>query len=91
MGIVIKKESEENWIYNVSSNYVVVSGEFQDFKTFSKCGRVKEEDLCGLELEKEYKFYVYTDFDIIERISQVKHEDGFVYDDLFFRLKDGNI
>lgn len=47
-------------------------------------------NLCGLEIDKEYDFDCYEDFEIIKRISRVKHPNGLIYDDLYYKLKSKN-
>ncbi len=55
-----------------------------------KIGRIKE--LGDLNVEEEYpNLNCYTDFEVVERIPQVKHDNGLVYDDLTYKLKNNII
>jgi len=56
------------------------------FCYYMKVGKLKELD--GLEIDKEYPdLDCYKNFKVIKRISQVKHKNGLVYDDLTYKLK----
>jgi hypothetical protein len=92
MGIIIKELNGEYWLHSVSHTpvsplpftnpYLI-----KDFCYYSTVGRI--QDLGKLVVDKEYPFLDYIkDFDVVERISQVKHENGLVYDDLIYKLKD---
>jgi hypothetical protein len=51
-----------------------------------KIGKINE--LNGLNIDQEYPdLDCYKDFDVVERIPQVKHDNGLVYDDLTYKLK----
>lgn len=92
MGIIIKEINGEYWLHNVSHTPInptpyTKPDAIEDFCYYQSIGRMK--DLCGLKLEKEYfSLDCYKDFDVVEIISQVKHENGLVYDDLFYKLKE---
>jgi hypothetical protein len=50
--------------------------------------RGKLIDLDGLEIDKEYsELDSYKDFEIVERIEKVVHDNGLIYDDLIFKYK----
>ncbi len=66
-------------------------GNIQDFATWQKCGKVRDKNIGELKLNIEYDLDIWADFDIVDRDKQVKHEHGLVYDDLYFRLKEGII
>ena len=89
MGIIISKIKDEYWLQNVTHTPVNFTpftkpDAIEDFCYYTKIGKLK--DLCGLEVDKEYPgLDCHTDFEIIERISQVKHDDGLVYDDLTYK------
>ena len=82
MAIIIKQEKNKYWLYNLSHTPVNFTPftrpeAIEDFIMLMKVGELKE--LCGLELNKEYADLEWTrDFEIVERISQIKHEDGLV-------------
>jgi hypothetical protein len=45
-------------------------------------------NLDGLEIDKEYpELDSYKDFEIVERIEKVVHDNGLTYDDLIFKYK----
>ncbi len=55
-----------------------------------KIGRIKE--LGDLNVDEEYpNLNCYTDFEVVERIPQVKHDNGLVYDYLTYKLKNNII
>jgi hypothetical protein len=90
MGIIIKEENNEYWLYDITHTPVNFTpftnpDAIQDFSYSFKKGRIK--DLCGMELEKEYDLNIHEDFEIVDRIKQVKHDNGLVHDDLFYQLK----
>ena len=86
MSIIIKEIDGENWLFSVSHTPVNLRpfthpNDIQDCSYSLKIGRVKY--LCELELDKEYDLDCYEDFVEVERISQVKHSDGLIYDDRY--------
>jgi hypothetical protein len=89
MSITIKEIDNEYWLFNVSHTPVNLTpftdpNAIRDFLMLMRVGRIK--NLCGLELNKEYYYLDYNeDFEISERIEQIKHEDG-IYDELFYSL-----
>ena len=91
MGIIIRKVENEYFLESVSHTPINFTPftkpeAIQDFCYYMKIGRLKELD--GLEIDKEYPdLDCYKNFEVIERISQIKHENGLVYDDLTYRLK----
>ena len=91
MGIIIKKENDEYWLHSVSHTPINFTpftkpDAIQDFCYYMKIGKIKELD--GLNIDEEYSnLDCYNDFEVVERISQVKHENGLVYDDLTYKLK----
>lgn len=91
MGIIIRQIDEDYFIESVHHtpfNFTPFTNPdaIQDFCYYMKIGKLKKLD--GLELDKEYPYLdCYKDFDVIERIPQVEHENGLVYDDLIYELK----
>ena len=91
MGIIIKKENDGYWLHSVSHTPINFTpftkpDAIQDFCYYMKIGKIKELD--GLNIDEEYSnLDCYNDFEVVERISQVKHENGLVYDDLTYKLK----
>lgn len=91
MGIIIRKIENKYFLESVSHTPINFTPftkpeEIQDFCYYVKIGRLKELD--GLEIDKEYSnLDCYKDFEVVERISQVKHENGLVYDDLIYKFK----
>lgn len=91
MGIIIREEDSEYFLESVSHSPINFTPftkpeAIQDFCYYFKIGKLKE--LNGLEVDKEYpNLDCYKDFEVVERIEQVKHHNGLVYDDLIFKLK----
>lgn len=90
MGIIIRYIENEYLLESVSHTPFNLTPftkpeAIQDFCYYMNVGKIK--DLCGLEVDKEYDLDYRKDFDIVERISQVKHSNGLIYDDLTYRLK----
>jgi len=91
MGIIIKKVENEYFLESVSHTPIYFTSyptprPIQDFCCYMKIEKLKE--LNGLEIDKEYpELDCYNDFEVVERISQVKHENVLVYDDLTYKLK----
>lgn len=95
MGIIIKKENDEYWLHIVSHTPINFTPftkpeAIQDFCYYMKIGRIKE--LGDLNVDEEYpNLNCYTDFEVVERIPQVKHDNGLMYDDLTYKLKNNII
>lgn len=91
MGIIIKKEKDEYWLHSVSHTPINFTPftqpeAIQDFCYYMKIGKINEFN--GLNIDQEYiDLDCYKDFEVVERISQVKHDNGLVYDDLTYKLK----
>lgn len=90
MGIIIKKIDNDYCVHIVSHAYVNLTpftnpDAIQRFTTYMNSGKIK--DLSNLEVDTEYEEMDINDFEVVERISQVKHSNGLVYDDLTYRLK----
>lgn len=91
MGIIIRNINGEFHLENVSHSPINFTpftkpNLISDFVTYMKVGELKY--LGDLEIDKEYSdLDCYKDFEIVERIPQVKHDNGLVYDDLIFILK----
>jgi hypothetical protein len=91
MSIIIKKIDNENWLLHVMHQYINFTpftnpSAIEDIPIYMKVGRM--HGWSGLEIDKEYSDLDWTkDFYVVKRIPKVKHEDGLVYDDLFFKLK----
>jgi hypothetical protein len=91
MGIIIRKVENDYFLESVSHTPINFTPftqpeAIQDFCYYIKIGRLKELD--GLKIDKEYPdLDCYKNFEVVERISQVKHENGLVYDDLTYKLK----
>lgn len=91
MGIIIKIENNEYWLCDVihtPMNLTPFSNPkaIQDFVYYMKIGKIN--DLNGLNIWEEYpNLHLNTDFEIVERISQVKHDNGLVYDDITYKYK----
>lgn len=91
MGIIIKKEKDGYWLHSVSHtpiNFTLFTQPeaIQNFCYYMKIRKINEFN--GLNIDQEYiDLDCYKDFDVVERISQVKHDNGLVYDDLTYKLK----
>lgn len=94
MGIIIRNIDnkyylEDTWDTPFNVNPFTKPEEIQNVKMQMRVGELK--DLGGLEVDKEYPELDYSrDFEIIERVPQVMHENGLVYDDLTYKLKTMN-
>jgi len=53
MGIIIKKENDEYWLYHIIYSYIVMAGKIETLNAYMQCGRI--QDMKGLESEIEYK------------------------------------
>lgn len=91
MGIIIRELENEYYLENISHTPINFTPftkpeAIQVFTMYMRIGKLKSLD--GLEIDKEYsELDCYKDFEIIERISQVKHENGLIYDDLIYKFK----
>lgn len=90
MGIIIKKENNEYWLYSVGHTPINFTPythpeSIQDFCWYFKKGKIN--DLNGLNVDEEYPNLMDNNFEVVERISQVKHDNGLVYDDLIYKYK----
>lgn len=91
MGIIIRKVGNEYFLESVHHtpiNFTPFTNPeaIEDFCYYMKIGKLK--DLDGLDIDHEYTdLDWHKDFEVVERISQVKHDNGLVYDDLTYKLK----
>lgn len=91
MGIIIRELENEYYLEDISHTSINFTPftkpeAIQVFTMYMRIGKLKSLD--GLEIDKEYsELDCYKDFEIIERISQVKHENGLIYDDLTYKFK----
>ena len=86
MGIIIKKENDDFWLCNISHSPVVIQNIIQDCCYYIKIGKIN--DFGHLNINNEYcDLDCYKNFEIVDRIQQVIHDDGYIYDDLTYSIK----
>ncbi len=91
MGIIIRSVDGEYYLESVSHtpmNFTPFTKPeaIEDFCMYMKIGKLKGLD--GLMLDTEYPdLDCYKNFEVVERIPQVKHDNGLVYDDLTYKHK----
>jgi len=85
MSIVIKEINNEQWLHSIGDipiNFTPYTNSNRG--TFSVSIRIGKIKYSNLIVDEIYDLDYDKDFMIIERIKQVKHEDGLIYDDLIF-------
>lgn len=91
MGIIVKNINGEYHLISVSHTPINLTPftkpeAIEDFRMCIKIGKLK--DLKGLKIDKEYPDLDYrNDFEVVEKIPQVKHENGLIFDDLRYNQK----